>query len=345
MSLLDRVSKQVGMPTPRPALRIVAEHERPAQVTRTARPEALAEFIGQVDTVFNLMVTTEAALMDGRLPDHILLEGPAGLGKTSLARCLAERLGARFLEVPATSLDKVGSVASALAAIGEPGDGPCVVFIDEIHGVCKKGQLLLLSALEDGWFQPTGCERIELAEFCMVGATTNPGLLSRPLKERFTVAERLDYYSDDEIAAIVGRYAGQANLTVEAGVAELIATVGRGVPRVATALLRRVAVFSRVGGTDTVTVSDAGEALERLGIDEHGLDRQDRAMLAALCGQSAPVGVEALAAQLGTDADSITAREPYLLRTGLLRRSSRGRVATRQGYRALGLKAPVWVPA
>jgi Holliday junction DNA helicase RuvB len=295
--------------------------------------------------VFNLLVAAEAALMDGRMPDHVLLEGPAGLGKTSLARCLAERVGARFLEIPATSLDKVGSVASALAAIGEAGDGPCVVFIDEIHGVCKKGQLLLLSALEDGCFQPSGCERIDLAEFCLVGATTNPGLLSRPLKDRFTVAERLDYYADEEITAILARYADKQGIALDEGVAEAVAAVGRGVPRVATALLRRVATFARVGGSEAVSLDDAGEALARLGIDGLGLDRQDRALLDALCGQSAPIGVAALAAQLGTDEDSITAREPYLLRMGLLRRSSRGRVATRAGYRAMGLRSPVWVPA
>lgn len=344
MSLLDRVSERVGRPTPGPRLRVVGE-SRPAPAVRTARPEALAEFIGQSDTVFNLLVAAEAATMDGRMPDHVLLEGPAGLGKTSLARCLAEQVGARFLEIPATSLDKVGSVAAALAAIGEPGDSPCVVFIDEIHGVCKKGQLLLLSALEDGCFQPSGCERIDLAEFCLVGATTNPGVLSRPLKDRFTVAERLEYYADEEITAILERYAEKEGIALAEGVAEAIAAVGRGVPRVATALLRRVATFARVGGSDVVSVEDAEEALGRLGIDALGLDRQDRQLLEALCGQTAPVGVEALAAQLGTDTDSITAREPYLLRAGLLRRSSRGRVATRAGYRALGLRSPVWVPA
>lgn len=345
MGLLDRVSDRVGMPTPRPKLRVVAEDERPAPVTRTARPAALSDFIGQQDVTFNLMVEAEAAEMDGRLPSHILLEGPAGLGKTSLAYCLAERLGVRFLEIPASSLERVADVAAALASIGEPEDGPCLVFIDEVHMTCKKGQTLLLSALEDGWFQPGGSERLVLAPFCLVAATTNPGLLSKPLRDRFTVAERLDYYEEDEIALIVTRYAEQQSITLEDGVADLIAAVGRGVPRVATSLLRRVAVFSKVGGAATVTVEDAADALERLGIDSNGLDRQDRQLLTALTGQSAPVGVAALAAQLGTDEDSITAREPYLLRSGLIRRSSRGRVATRLGYRCLGLKSPVWLPA
>lgn len=335
---------RVGMPAPKPRLRVVGEDEREAVETRTARPEALEEFIGQESVTFNLTVECEAAAMDDRLPDHILLEGPAGLGKTSLAKCVAARLGVRFVEIPATSLDKVSDVANALARIGEPEDGPAVVFCDEVHGVCKKGQLLLLSALEDGWFQPAGAERMELAPFCMIGATTNPGLLSRPLRERFGIRETLDYYTEASLQCIVQRYAEQQDVKLEDDAAYLIAAVGRGTPRVATALVRRVAVFTKVGGEPVITAEGAQEALERLGVDDYGLDRQDRALLTALCGQSAPVGVAPLAAMLGTDEDSITQREPFLLRSGMLRRTGRGRVATKAAYRALGVKAPVWTP-
>jgi Holliday junction DNA helicase RuvB len=348
MALLDSVSERIGMSAPKPRLRVVRDSEHPMKNesdARTARPEALAEFIGQSSVVFNLTVECEAATMEQRLPDHILLEGPAGLGKTSLARCVAARLGVRFVEIPATSLDKVNEVANALARIGEPQDGPAVVFCDEIHGVCKKGQLLLLSALEDGWFQPSGSQRFELAPFCMIAATTNPGQLSRPLRERFGVRESLDYYDQSDMKLIVERYAEKQGIKLEDEAAELIATVGRGTPRIATALLRRIAVFAKVAGVDVITVDGAQEALERLGIDEYGLDGQDRQILRALLNQSRPIGVEALAAMLGIDNDAITGREPYLLRCGALLRSGRGRVLTRKGYRMLGETAPVWIPA
>jgi Holliday junction DNA helicase RuvB len=345
MALLDQVAARVGRAAPAPRLRVVQEGERAAvHEERTARPEALEEFIGQESVTFNLTVECEAAAMDGRLPDHILLEGPAGLGKTSLAKCVAARLGVRFVEIPATSLEKVRDVANALARIGEPEDGPAVVFVDEVHGVCKKGQLLLLSALEDGWFQPSGAERVELPEFCMIAATTNPGLLSRPLRERFGIREALDYYDEATLQLIVQHHATAQNVDLDDDAAYLIAAVGRGTPRVASALLRRIAVFTKVGGATVVTAEYAQEALERLGIDDNGLDPQDRALLGALCGQSTPIGVQALAAQLGTDEDSITQKEPYLLRSGLIRRTGRGRVATKQAYRALGQTAPVWTP-
>jgi holliday junction DNA helicase RuvB len=348
MALLDSVSERIGMSAPKPRLRVVHKDERPATSStdsRTARPEALAAFIGQCSVTFNLMVECEAATMEQRLPDHILLEGPAGLGKTSLARCVAERLGMRFVEIPATSLDKVNEVANQLARIGEPQDGPAVVFVDEIHGVCKKGQLLMLSALEDGWFQPSGAQRFDLAPFCMIAATTNPGLLSRPLRERFGVREALTYYGLTEMVRIVRRYAEKQGIKLGVGATALIASVGRGTPRVATALMRRIAVFAKVGGVDVITVDGAREALERLGIDEHGLDAPDRSILRALLNQSRPVGLPTLATILGIDNDAITQREPYLMRSGAMMQSGRGRVLTRKGYRMLGETAPLWIPA
>jgi Holliday junction DNA helicase RuvB len=252
----------------------------------------------------------------------------------------------RFVEIPATSLDKVNEVASALAKIGEPEDGPAVVFVDEIHGVCKKGQLLLLSALEDGWFQPSGAQRFDLAPFCMIGATTNPGQLSRPLRDRFGIREALTYYGLTDMTRIIRRYADKRGIKLGVGAAALIASVGRGTPRVATrGILSRVAVFAKVAGVDVLTVKDTRDALERLGIDEHGLDPQDRTILRALLNQSRPVGIDALASMLGIDNDAITQREPYLLRCGAMQRSGRGRVLTRKGYRMLGETAPVWIPA
>ena len=339
MTLMSKVSNRVGIAAPtRPRLRVVRETAQ-----HTAQPTALSEFIGQRQVVFNLSVEIAAAEMDNRLPGHVLLEGPAGLGKTSLARAVAARLGVRFVEIPATALAKVSDVAKALAQIGEPADGPCAVFVDEIHGVCLKGELLLLSALQEGWVQPSGAERLELAPFVMIAATTNPGQLSRPLRERFQIREALDFYAEDELAQVITEHARDKNVALEDGVADVLATVGRGTPRVANALLRRVAAFSRVAGSDCVTGDDLLEALDHLGIDDYGLEPLDRKIMTALAGLTGPCGIDALAAQLGLDNDAVTSREPYLLRSGLLRRGGRGRVLTRAGYRALGLEL-VWTP-
>lgn len=345
MTLLATVSERIGRPVPR--LRVVKANDKPATepATRTARPEALDAFIGQSSVVFNLTVECMAAEMENRLPDHILLEGPAGLGKTSLARCIAERLGVRFVEIPGTALTKVDAAANAIARIGEPSDGPCIAFIDEVHDTCKKAQTLLLSALEDHWIQPAGAERLDLAPFCCIGATTNPGQLSRALRDRFTVREALDFYPVNEVELIVKRYAEHQRIALDDDAVHLIASVGRGTPRVANGLVRRVAAFGRVAGADIITGEMTAEALDRLGIDEHGLEPQDRKIMQALVGQTRAVGLETMSAMLNVDNDAITNREPFMLRVKVLSRTRGGRVLTRAGYRALGETAPVWVPA
>ena len=341
MALMERISDALAMPAPKPRhLRVVAEA---APVTPEANRQALAEFIGQRQAVFNLSVEIAAAELDGKLPAHILLEGPAGLGKTTMARLIADRLGIRFVEIPATALTKVNDVARALEKIGEPADGPCAVFVDEIHGTCAKGELLLLSALQEGWIQPSGVDRLTLAPFVMIGATTNPGALTRPLRERFGIREALDFYAEAELAQVIAANAVEHGIGLEDGVADILATVGRGTPRVANALLRRVAAFSRVAGSDAVTGDDLLEALDHLGVDDYGLEPLDRRIMTVLAGQSGAVGIDALGAQLGLDNDAITSREPYMLRCGAIRRTGRGRVLTRAGYRMLGMN-PVWVP-
>lgn len=373
-ALMEQISNKMGVATPPPRLRVVKENER-AQAThlevRNARPEALASFIGQPEVVFNLNVECTAAEMErarleaereegdtapvsGWLPSHMLLEGPPGLGKTSLARCVADRLGVRFVEIPGTALLKVNDAAAALAKIGQPDDGPAVVFMDEIHIICKKAQVLLLSALEDGWFQPSGAERFELAEFCLIAASTNPGKLDRPVLDRFGVREALDYYPvalepeegprEPVLEAIVARYAESQGVRLGEGVAQRVAEVGRGTPRVANSLMRRVAVFAQVAGLEVVSMEMVEAALEQLGIDELGMEEKDRKILRALMHQAHPIGIEALAAILETDDESVKSREGYLIRMGLLRRSGRGRIATKLAYKAMGEIPPVWVP-
>lgn len=351
MAMLAQVSSNIGRSTPPPRLRVVREADTIAEpATRTFRPDALSSFIGQSSVTYNLQVACAAAAIDGELPDHILLEGPAGLGKTSLAKCVAECLGVRCVEIPATAMTKINDAACALAKIGEPADGPCVVFMDEIHGVCKKAQTLLLSALEDGFIQPSGmAERLVLAPFVMIGATTNPGQLSRPLLDRFTIREALDYYDQPELEQIITRYAEHCGLAMDTDAVTAVANVGRGTPRVANGIVRRVATMAKVAGTTDIAGEDITDptqgVLARLGIDEHGLESQDRKILTALAGQSRPVGLDMLANMLGIENDAVKNRESYLLRSRLISCTKGGRVLTRSGYRAIGETAPVWMPS
>jgi Holliday junction DNA helicase RuvB len=309
-------------------------------------PTALASFIGQSDVTFNLTVECEAAERDGRMPDHILLEGPAGLGKTRLARAVAARYGYRVVEIPATALGNVKDTANALVAIGSPDDGPAVVVVDEIHGVVKKGQPLFLSAMTEGWIQPSGAkDKIFLAPFIMIGATTNPGQLSRPMMERFTVRESLDFYSAEEIEQIIRVYADAEGYVIDETAVRLIAAVGRGTPRIVCGLVRRIARFAQVADQDVIDRDVTEFALERLGIDQYGLEPMDRKILKALCDTSVPTGLETLAAMIGVENDAVKNREWYLLRLGMVRRPRGGRVATKLGYRALNLDAPITAPA
>jgi Holliday junction DNA helicase RuvB len=246
----------------------------------------------------------------------------------------------------------VREAAAAIASIGGPDEGPAVVWSDETHAACKKGQQLWLDALENGEFTPPGAkEPFVLAPFVLIGATTNPGQLLRPLLDRFTVRESLDFYSTGEIEKILRRYAGIEGFAFDdAGYAHL-AAVGRGTPRIANAILRRVARFGEVADLDAMTGPDVEKALAQLGIDEFGLDPLDRRILKdGLAGQDSPIGIEALADMLCLDSDAVTNREPYLMRTRLIKRLSGGRVLTKHGYHVLRcvdkeftMPTPPWV--
>lgn len=346
--MLDAVSARIGMPTP--VLRVVGDHERVA--ADVGPVETFESFIGQDRLRYNLKTECVAATMDDRVPNHILLEGPPGLGKTRLARCIAGETGLRVVEIPATALTNVRDAVNAIGSIGSPEDGPCVVIIDEIHDACAKAQTLLLTALQDGFIQPSGDARRELAPFCAVGCTTNPGKLQRALRDRFTVRESLGFYSKPDMVLILRRYAEDNDITIDDRSIEFIANVGRDTPRVAIGVLRRVAVFARVSGEDITGEGTAKVLWEALGIDEYGLDTFDRDILKALVGQSTPIGIDALAARLIVENDAVVNREPFLMRAGATARVRGGRALTKFGYRVYNasapdgeqVPAPPWVP-
>lgn len=348
--MLEAVSERIGFPTP--ALRVVGDDERAPVVSGSS--DTFDSFVGQKRVKYNLRTECVAAVMDQRVPNHVLLEGPPGLGKTRLARCMGVEAGLRVVEIPATALSNVRDAANAIANIGTVEDGPCLVIIDEIHDACAKAQTLLLTALQDGYVQPSGAPRRELAQFAAVGCTTNPGKLQRALRDRFTVRESLSFYSKPEMVQILREHADRESVTIDDKAIELIANVGRDTPRIAIGLFTRVTVFARVSGEDTITGDGTAEVLwNALGIDEYGLEPFDRDILGALIGQSSPIGIEALSARLVVDSDAVVNREPYLMRVGALARVRGGRAATRFGYRVWNasadsdqrVPAPIWVPA
>jgi Holliday junction DNA helicase RuvB len=315
---------------PPPRLHVVKDSEPTISTDKNERPETFEDFIGQETVRYNLATTCNYALKKNVVPDHILLAGPPGLGKTSLAKAAATKLGWRYIEIPATALDNIKAVASQLARIGEFEDGPCVVFIDEIQVLCKKGMTLLLSALQEGWFQVSGSKPFYLAPFVLIAATTNPGKLDRPLKDRFGVQETLEFYELDEMVKIINRYADRVGIELKEGAAEVIANVGRETPRIATALLRRVITMCDVAESD-ITEQNTLDALKQIGVDQHGLTKPDRALITALCGNSRPIGLIALASLLNTDNDTVTELEPYLQRKGFIEREDRDESPPKKG--------------
>jgi Holliday junction DNA helicase RuvB len=310
------------------------------------RPRRLEDFVGQENLREQLTISVEAALARGEALDHVLLAGPPGLGKTSLAHILAEELDVPFVQTAGPALERKGDIASLLTAL-EPRS---VFFVDEIHRLNTALEETFYPAMEDRRLpitigQGAGAKVItlELPPFTLVGATTRAGLLTTPLRDRFGIHHRLEPYATGELASIVRRSASILGIGLDDGGAAAIAARSRGTPRVANRLLKRVRDWAEVRGTGVVDQAAADAALAMLEVDDLGLDRLDRDILGAICAKfdGGPVGLSTLAVTVGEEQDTIEdVYEPYLLQCGLLKRTPRGRVATLRAYEHLGLEPP-----
>ncbi len=319
---------------------------RPEDADRALRPQMLAEFIGQADTRANLRVFIDSARMRGQAMDHTLFYGPPGLGKTTLAQIMARELGVGFRMTSGPVLAKAGDLAAILTNL----EARDVLFIDEIHRLSPIVEEVLYPALEDfeldlviGEGPAARTVRIELQPFTLVGATTRLGLLTTPLRDRFGIPTRLEFYTVPELHQIVTRAARLMGTPATDDGAQEIARRARGTPRIAGRLLRRVADFALVEGDGTVTQAIADRALTRLGVDHLGLDGADRRYLRLIAEsyQGGPVGVETLSAALSEPRDALEeVIEPFLLQQGLIQRTPRGRMLARAAWAHLGLEAP-----
>jgi len=315
--------------------------------TDPLRPATLAEFTGQDDTVRELSIVLAGASSRQENPPHVLLSGPPGLGKTTLASIIAHEAGLPLVLTSAPMLDKPGDLVSLLVSL----DRPSVVFVDEIHRLPRPVEETLYSAMEDGRVDIVLAEgtaraktiSMPLAHLTLVGATTNAGALGAPFRDRFGYIARLRPYDTPTLAQIVSRNAGLLGMHVDTDAAGLIAARSRGTPRIANRLLGRVRDYAGGLGRDHVDAVTADEALTLFGIDPFGLDVVDRDLLTQLCVafHGGPVGVATLAAAIGESVETLeSVHEPYLMRAGLLARTSRGRVATRAAYTHLNLPVP-----
>jgi holliday junction DNA helicase RuvB len=313
---------------------------------RSLRPKRLDDFVGQERIKQQLAIFIEATRARGEALDHVLLAGPPGLGKTSLAQIVANELEVGFVPTAGPALERKGDVASYLTAL-QPRS---VFFVDEIHRLPKALEETFYPAMEDrklpitvGQGAGAAVVTLDLPEFTLIGATTRTGLLTTPLRDRFGVTHRLELYAPVELARIVRRSAGILDVEIDDAGAEAIAARSRGTPRVANRLLKRVRDFAEVRGAGSIDARVAREALDLLEVDEAGLDRLDRDILRSICEKfgGGPVGLSTLSAAVGEESDTIEdVYEPYLLQQGFLMRTPRGRVATDAAFAHLGLEAP-----
>jgi len=314
------------------------------------RPRSLAEFVGQERVKDQLTVLLEGARQRAEPVDHLLFSGPPGLGKTTLAQIVAQEMGAGFQPASGPALERPSDLAAILTNLGE-GD---VLFVDEIHRMPRAVEEVLYPALEDFRLDvvlgkgPTARSiRLDLPRFTLIGATTRPGRITLPLRERFGFSPRLDYYDVDDLALIVRRSAGILEVDTDADGAAEIARRSRGTPRIANRLLRRVRDVAEVKHDGAITGDVARAGLIMFEVDEEGLDRLDHAVLRAIVDRfsGGPVGLSTLAAAVGEEPDTIEdVVEPYLLQLGFLQRTPRGRVATPRSFAHLGVRVPGQLP-